>query len=91
MGPSRFRELLAPLASTNSNTQTIILPIRGLASLRRMEYTKSDETKHKQAITHASVSVKEAIQAGASSGIVEPVRGILLCYNLAKNKTKTDN
>ena len=27
-----------------------------------------------------SASVKEAIQGGASSGVVEPVRGILSCY-----------
>ena len=27
-----------------------------------------------------SASVKEAIQRGASSGVVEPVRGILSCY-----------
>ena len=39
-----------------------------------------DKQEHKQANNNTSGSVMEPIQAGASSGVVESVRGILLCY-----------
>ena len=40
---------------------------------------KHTAVTHSEQVAYVRL-IKEAIQGGASSGVVEPVRGIMLCY-----------
>ena len=80
MYPSRFGEPVLPSPQLTIFTQTIILrpgsfPVRNgvLARPRTKQQTHGEQVAYVRLL-------KEAIQGGASSGVVEPVRGIMLCY-----------